>query len=162
MPIIHLETRITAPLDRCFDLARSVDLHLGSRSHTGERAIAGIVTGLMAAGDSVTWEARHFGLSWRMTSKITDYDPPARFADEQVNGPFAHFRHVHTFRSLDDSSTLMTDEFDFTAPLGPLGHIANRLFLTDYMRRLLVRRNLYLKRVAEESHVPHENGATSE
>jgi hypothetical protein len=44
----------------------------------------------------------------------------------------------------------MTDEFDFTAPLGPLGRLANPLFLTRYMRRLLLERNAYLKRVAEE------------
>lgn len=150
MPTIHLETRIAAPPERCFDLARSVDLHMGSMSRTGERAVAGVTEGMMGPGDSVTWEARHFGLRWRLTSRITDFTPPRCFADEQVRGPFAGFRHVHMFTSLDNGSgTLMTDEFAFTAPLGPLGAIANVLFLTRYMRQLLERRNAFLKHHAE-------------
>src|SRR5688572_8431184 len=150
MPTIHLETRIAAPPERCFNLARSVDLHVGSMSHTRERAVAGITVGMMEFGDTVTWEARHFRLRWHLTSRITDFDPPHRFADEQVDGPFAGFCHVHTFTRLDTGDTLMTDEFAFDAPFGPLGHLANVLFLTRYMRRLLARRNAYLKLVAEE------------
>jgi len=149
LPIIHLETRIAAPPERCFDLARSVDLHMGSLAHTGERAVAGVTEGMMGPGDSVTWEARHFGLRWRLTSRITDFDQPRHFADEQERGPFARFRHVHTFTRLDDGNTLMTDESDFDAPFGPLGVIANALFLTRYMRRLLTARNAYLKHVVE-------------
>ena len=153
VPTIHLETRIAAPPEQCFDMARSVDLHMGSMAHTGERAIAGVTEGLMGPGDTVTWEARHFGLRWRLTSRITDFDPPHRFADEQVHGPFAGFRHDHTFTPLDDGGTLMVDEFAFDAPFGPIGALANRLFLTAYMRRLLRQRNEYLKQFAEESNV---------
>lgn len=150
LPTIYLETRITAPPDRCFDLARSVDLHLNSMSHTGERAVAGTAEGMMERGDSVTWEARHLGLHWRLTSQITEFDRPHRFADEQVSGPFASFRHIHTFTRLETGDTLMSDEFAFDAPLGPLGRVANYLFLTRYMRRLLTERNRYLQRIAED------------
>jgi ligand-binding SRPBCC domain-containing protein len=150
LPTIHLETRIAASPERCFDLARSVDLHMGSMAHTKERAVAGVTSGPMGPGDTVTWEARHLGRHWRLTSRITEFEPPHRLADEQGRGPFARFRHVHTFTPLDNGVTLMIDEFDYTAPLGPLGLLANHLFLTCYMRRLLLERNEYLKRVAED------------
>jgi len=65
----------------------------------------------MGPGDTVTWEARHLGRRWRLTSRITDFAPPEHFADEQVRGPFASFRHVHTFTPIGDGSTLMIDEF---------------------------------------------------
>jgi ligand-binding SRPBCC domain-containing protein len=148
VPCIHLETRIAAPPERCFDIARSVDLHTSSMAHTGERAVAGVTSGMMDLGDSVTWDARHLGLRWRLTSRITEYDRPQRFVDEQVRGPFRSFRHLHEFRPIN-GDTLMIDEFDFRAPFGPLGRIAERLFLTRYMRNLLLARNAYLKQQAE-------------
>ena len=150
MPTIRLETWIAAPPERCFDLARSVGLHLGSMARTGEWAVDGVTGGPMGLGDSVTWEARHLGRRWRLTSQITEFERPHRFVDEQVRGPFAGFRHVHTFAACD-GGTLMTDEFAWTAPLGPLGRAANRLVLKRYMRRLLEERNRYLKRVAERA-----------
>ena len=62
MPVIRLETFIHAPIERCFDLSLSVELHLASTAHTGERAVAGVTTGVMGPGDWVTWEARHLGV----------------------------------------------------------------------------------------------------
>jgi hypothetical protein len=48
--------------------------------------IGGVTTGVMRLGDSVTWRARHFGVVFRMTSAITEYQPPSRFVDEQRGG----------------------------------------------------------------------------
>jgi len=45
--------------------------------------------------------------------------------------------------------TLMIDLFTFRAPLGILGRVAEVLVLTRYMKGLLLRRNRYLKQVAE-------------
>ena len=53
MAIIELTTVIDAPIDRVFDLARSVDLHTSSTAKTGERAVAGVTAGLIGAGDQV-------------------------------------------------------------------------------------------------------------
>ena len=152
MPTIRLETAIAAPIERCFDLWLSVDLHMGAMASTGERAVAGVTSGLMGPGGEVTWEARHLGLRWRLTSRITteDYQRPHRFVGELVRGPFAGFRHVHTFESLGGSSiTLMRDTFSYTAPLGQLGRLIDRLFLTRYMHRLLEERNRYLIAIVE-------------
>ncbi len=150
MPVIVLRTRVAAPPSRCFDLARDIDLHQRSTAASRERAVAGVTSGLLGRGDEVTWEATHFGVRQRLTSRITEFDPPNRFVDQMVRGAFARFRHEHQFLSIPDG-TDMVDIFDYTSPLGPLGRLADGLFLRRYMTRLLRARNAYLKRVAESA-----------
>lgn len=148
---IRLETYINAPIERCFDLSLNVDLHGHSLASTHERPIAGVTTGVMHLGDTVTWEAVHFGLKQHLTSKITSYERPYRFTDEMVQGAFQELHHLHEFVS-QPPGTLMIDVFKFQAPLGILGRLAETLVLTRYMKRLLLTRNRYLKQVAEGLH----------
>ena len=149
MPRIALALDIDASIERCFDLARSVDVHLQSTASTRERAVAGVTTGLMGLGDTVTWEARHLGVRQRLTTRITAYERPLHFRDSQVRGAFARFDHDHYFESMPNGSTRMRDIFDYTAPLGILGVLADRLFLTNYMHRFLLRRNQVIAHLAE-------------
>jgi len=157
MPIIHLETLIQAPAERCFDLSLDVDLHRLSTAQTHERPIAGVTTGVMKLGDTVTWEAVHFGVKQHLTSKITTYERPRSFSDEMVRGIFQEIKHLHEFIP-QPSGTLMVDTFVFRAPLGPLGRLAETLFLTRYMKGLLLTRNRYLKQVAEAENKPQASG----
>jgi ligand-binding SRPBCC domain-containing protein len=145
---IHLETYIDATPERCFDLSLNVDLHRHSTAHTHEKAIAGVLAGEMKLGDTVTWEAVHFGLKQRLTSKITSYERPHRFVDEMVQGIFLEMKHLHEFVP-QPPGTRMVDHFTFRAPFGPLGRVAETLVLTRYMKDLLLARNRYLKQVAE-------------
>lgn len=145
MPTIRLSLDINAPQRRCFDLARCVEFHVHSMARTGESAVAGVTRGLLSLSDEVTWEARHFGVRQRLTSRITAFDAPHSFADEQVSGAFRRFRHEHRFEPLSPLQTRVSDIFDFESPLGPLGAIANTLFLTAYMRRLLTAHAANLK-----------------
>lgn len=148
MPTIVLETLIRAPEERVFDLARSIDAHMASTEGTAERAVAGHTSGLIGPGETVTWEARHFGITQRLSVRITSFERPIAFGDEMIRGAFASMRHLHAFSTHADG-TLMRDEFHFRAPLGVLGRIAERLFLTRYMTRFLEKRGQALKRLAE-------------
>lgn len=131
---IRLETVIAAPAAACFDLSLSVDAHTGSMAASGERAVAGVTSGVMKLGDTVTWRARHFGIAFRMTSAITDYERPIRFVDEQQRGPFQRWWHEHTFTAIDGGmKTLMVDVVEFRSRFGPLGDITDRLLLDRYM-----------------------------
>lgn len=149
MPTIELTIRVAAPAERCFDLSRSIDLHRRSLGATGERAVAGVTTGLIGLGEQVTWEATHFGVRQRLTSRITAFDRPHRFRDSMVAGAFRRFDHDHWFEPDARGGTVMRDVFDFDAPLGVLGRVAEAAFLTRYMRRLLVARNAVVQQVAE-------------
>jgi ligand-binding SRPBCC domain-containing protein len=144
----RLETRIHAPIDRVFELARDIDLHASSMAASHERAVAGRTSGRIGPGETVTWRARHFGLTWSLTSRITAMTPPTGFADEQVRGPFAWFRHEHRFTEVD-GGTRMVDEWEHASPFGPLGALVDRLVLGRYMARLLRTRNAALKVAAE-------------
>jgi ligand-binding SRPBCC domain-containing protein len=148
MPNIHLQTLISADIETCFDLSRSNDLHLESTRQTGETAIAGRTSGLIQFGETVTWRARHFGIWQTLTSKITVMQKPDLFVDEMVDGAFSSNRHEHHFAQAC-VATLMTDIFTFEAPLGWLGDIACKLFLTRYMTNLLTQRNEVIKNHAE-------------
>ena len=148
MPTIHVETYINAPPERCFDLSLSVDVHAQSQVHARERPVAGITTGMLHLGGTVTWEAVHFGIKQHLTSRITSYERPARFTDEMVKGIFRSLRHTHEFVP-HPPGTLMRDDFTFRAPLGILGRIVETLLLTRYMKALLLTHNRYLKQVAE-------------
>jgi ligand-binding SRPBCC domain-containing protein len=142
---IRLETVIAAAVEDCFALSLSVDAHTASMSRSGEVAIAGRTSGLMGLGDVVTWRARHFGVSFTMTSAITSYERPTRFVDEQRHGPFRRWWHEHTFQSIAPPRTLMIDTVHFRSPLGPIGAAVDRLLLTQYMTALIKQRNEWLK-----------------
>ena len=148
MAHIELRTEIAAPAEVVFDLARSIDAHLGSMSHSRERAVAGVTSGLIDLGQQVTWKATHFGVPFTMTSRITEMTAPTRFVDEQVRGPFRRFRHEHRFERVGDG-TLMLDTIDFTSPGGPIGRLVDRIGLERYMARLIGQRNGFLKAQAE-------------
>ncbi|NIK71762.1 SRPBCC family protein [Paenibacillus sp. BK720] len=148
MPVIVQTLFIEAPIDVCFDLSRSIELHMSSTSQTKERAVKGRTSGLIELGETVTWEAVHFGVRQRLTAVISEYERPYRFVDEMVEGAFKRFKHEHRFESRD-GGTLMTDIFDYTSPLGPLGSLADVLFLRSYMERFLMQRNECIKLQAE-------------
>jgi ligand-binding SRPBCC domain-containing protein len=151
MARIELTIYVAAPPERCFDLARSVDLHTRSTSATGERAVGGVTAGLLGPGHEVTWRARHFGVWQELTSRITVYDRPRHFRDTMVRGVFRRVDHDHYFQPAPGGGTVMRDVFDFQAPLGWLGRLAEWLFLTRYMRRFLAVRNAEIKAVAESA-----------
>jgi ligand-binding SRPBCC domain-containing protein len=148
MPVIRIETRIRAPVEKCFDLARDVDLHVASASRTHERAVAGFTHGLLDDGDVVTWEAVHFGVKQRLTVRITRFDRPRMFEDEMVRGAFASLTHTHEFHP-DGNATVMVDVFEYRSPLGILGVAADKLFLERYMTHFLKERAETLKYAAE-------------
>jgi ligand-binding SRPBCC domain-containing protein len=148
MPKIELLTVINAPIEKVFDLARSIDLHMESTKQTGEQAIAGRTSGLIELGQTVTWRAKHFGIWQNLTSKIIEFDRPNFFSDEMVEGAFKSFRHEHHFTKAD-RHTVMKEVFVFNSPFGFLGSLLNRLALTLYMTKLLKERNRVIKEVAE-------------
>jgi ligand-binding SRPBCC domain-containing protein len=150
MPTIELKTVINAPIERCFFLSLSVDLHQISTQETNEKAIAGVTTGLMKLNDVVTWRAKHFGIYQNFTSKISAYDAPKYFVSEMVKGAFKKLHHQHIFE-WTGKETVMTDIFTFEAPFGVLGELFSKVILKNYMKRFLIKRNNTIKEVAETS-----------
>ena len=108
MPVIELTVSIDAPIGRCFDLARSIDLHMLSTEGTDEEAIAGVRSGLIGKGQQVTWKAKHFRIRQTLISKITEFEYPVHFRDEMLKGAFRVLKHDHFFVE-SDGQTIMHD-----------------------------------------------------
>jgi ligand-binding SRPBCC domain-containing protein len=136
-------TDFSIPVEAAFDLSLDIDAHQASMAASGERAIAGVTSGRIGLGEEVTWRARHFGVPFTMTSRVTALDRPTMFVDEQVRGPFHQFRHAHRFEAIE-TGTRLTDSVTFTVPCGPFGRAAEHFVLARYLRRLIEVRNEYL------------------
>ncbi|CAM3271361.1 SRPBCC family protein [Filibacter tadaridae] len=149
MPTIKLDTFIEAPVTVCFDLARNVTVHTETTASTKESAIGGFTEGLLNLGDSVTWEATHFGVKQKLTAKIIAMDEPHMFIDVMVKGAFHSFTHTHEFIE-NETGTIMKDTFDYTSPFGILGKLADKLFLENYMRKFIGSRAKELKKISEK------------
>ena len=118
-------------------------------SKSKERAIAGRLIGLCEAGDTITWEALHFGMKQKLTSEITKMNRPVFFEDSMMKGAFKSMRHEHHFREMN-GKTIMTDVFIYETPFGIFGKFFNLLILKNYMKNLLEQRNQTIKTLAEK------------
>lgn len=147
MPRIEIAIDIRASPERCFDLARDLDLLLKSLPPS-VRAVAGRTTGLIGMGEQVTWRGRVFGIVHEHTSLITAFERPRYFRDEMTRGRFKRFVHDHHFDPIP-SGTRMRDLLEFESPLGALGSAVNALILTRYLGRLLHKRNAVVLQTVE-------------
>lgn len=148
MAIIKLETTIKSDINTCFDLSRSIDLHKLSTVQTKEKAINGITSGLINLGESVTWEATHFAVRQQLTSKITAFNRPFYFRDEQIKGAFKYFIHDHYFEEKNET-VIMKDIFEFQSPFGFIGKLFDKIILISYLTKFLIVRNNMVKEFAE-------------
>ncbi|GIE77381.1 hypothetical protein Aph02nite_33310 [Actinoplanes philippinensis] len=146
---IEVVSVVDAAATTVFDLELDVDVHAGSLPGSRETATTTSGRRRLALGDEVTFQARHLGRRWRMTSRITVYDRPRLFVDEQTRGPFRAMRHEHRFEPVGPTRTRMTDRMTIQAPLGPIGAVVTRLLLAPYLRRLLTERAAHIKHLAE-------------
>ena len=148
MAKIHLTSFITAPIERVFDLSRSINLHQISTAATNEKAVDGIITGLISKDETVTWQAKHLFKTRQFTSRITKMKSPDFFVDEMIKGDFKSFHHEHHFKATTNG-TIMIDLLNFETPYGNIGKIANALFLKSYIEKFLIKRNTVIKEYAE-------------
>ncbi len=72
-------------------------------------------------------------VSWR--TGITSFDPPHRFTDVQLRGPYRRWEHTHTFEEVD-GGTRVSDTIEYQLPLGPLGDLAHRLVVRGELERI--------------------------
>jgi ligand-binding SRPBCC domain-containing protein len=148
MERIRRETWIDAPVERCFLLSLSVDLHVASARSSREKAVAGVTTGLIGEGETVTFRGRHLGVPVKHTSRIEVLRPYSHFRGTMISRVFEHFEHDHYFAAMNDG-TRMRDEIRFSASWGMAGRLATRLFVRRRLRAMLMERNSFLKRMAE-------------
>lgn len=101
-------------------------------------------------GTLLDYRLKLHGVPLRWQSRIKAWEPPLRFVDVQVRGPYALWEHTHLFEPDGDNATVIHDRVRYELPLGPLGALAHRLFVRRDLERIFD----YRSRVASERLVP--------
>lgn len=101
----------------------------------------------MRVGTVIDYELRLYGVPFRWRTMITEWDPPHRFVDEQLRGPYRLWRHEHRFEPHGDG-TRVIDRVEYR-PLG--GRLTNRLFVERDVRRIFAHRHDVLAELYETS-----------
>jgi ligand-binding SRPBCC domain-containing protein len=83
----------------------------------------------MEPGARIEYRLRLHGIPIRWRTTIAVWDPPHRFVDVQLSGPYRMWHHTHDFEPAADGGTLMRDTVRYALPFGPLGAAAHRLLV---------------------------------
>jgi len=76
----------------------------------------------MAEGVEIDYRLKIHGIPMRWRSRITTWNPPHKFVDEQIKGPYRFWRHEHLFEINDTGGTTMTDRVTYAVPGGAVTH----------------------------------------
>lgn len=98
----------------------------------------------MEAGTVLDYRIRWLGFPFRWRSLIREYDPPYRFVDVQVIGPYARWEHRHVFLE-EDGGTVVEDRVTYRLPLGPLGKLAHRVCVRRQLEAIFAHRQSRLR-----------------
>jgi ligand-binding SRPBCC domain-containing protein len=111
----------------------------------------------MKTGALIDYTIRLMGINMRWSTLITDYEPPFRFVDEQLKGPYSYWHHTHTFRETDDGTWIM-DEVRYVVPFGLLGKILHGVFIRRMLEKIFAHRAEVIRSIFEESAGTAEKG----
>jgi len=100
----------------------------------------------MREGALIDYLVRVGGLPMRWRSLITAYEPPHRFVDEQILGPYSFWHHTHTFAPLPGGGTELGDRVRYALPLGPLGELAHALAIRRQLAGIFAFRQAFVAR----------------
>ena len=123
-------------------------MHQNSASKTNEKAIAGVISGLINFNETVTWRGKHFGFYLKHKSRMTAMDFYDYFVDEMEEGKFKSFKHEHSFVE-KDGKTVMIDNLNYETPFGIIGRIFDKFILKNHLTNFIIERNRMLKELAE-------------
>jgi ligand-binding SRPBCC domain-containing protein len=122
MPHFEMIENLPAPLSRVFDFfSRPANLVTISPPELHFQLLSGPEQ--LHLGARVSLQGRRWGLSQRLVSEVTVWEPENRFVDEQREGPFKKWIHTHQFEALPDGGTRVTDRIDYEPPGGMLGFV---------------------------------------
>lgn len=90
----------------------------------------------MGAGTLIEYRLRLHRVPVRWRTRIEVWEPPHRFVDVQVKGPYSLWEHTHTFEQDGPGATVMQDRVRYSIPFGPLGDLADRLLVRRDLRQI--------------------------
>lgn len=145
---IEFNTHIKAPIERCFDLTRSIDFHKLSINPVKEESVAGCTSGLIGHNQHALMQSTLFGLRFSTELKITKFNPPFFLSYEIADSNFHSVVHDYYFYDISEE-TVMVNHFYYKPKWGLIGELINILFLEKYISRIITKRNDLLREYAE-------------
>jgi ligand-binding SRPBCC domain-containing protein len=139
VPSVHIlerRQRVEIPIDEVFDFfgeARNLE-HLtppwlGFEVTTPEPIEMGV-------GTLIEYRLRLHRVPVRWRTRIEAWEPPRRFVDAQVKGPYSLWEHTHEFEANGPGATIIEDRVRYSIPFGPLGELANRALVRRDLRQI--------------------------
>ena len=106
----------------------------------------------MRPGVLIDYRLKLHGVPVRWRTRIVVWEPPLRFIDVQVRGPYALWEHTHAFEPDGEHAVLIGDRVRYALPLGPLGQIAHAAFVKRDLKRVFdYRERAVAERLQSES-----------
>ena len=136
------EQVLELPLDDVFKFVSSAQNLARITPSSLEFRFEGEPPAELSVGAEIRYRLKISGVPVRWTTRITEWDPPHRFADLQARGPYAYWLHTHSFSALDEGRTLMRDRVIYRVPYGFLGEVARRVFVRAQLRSIFEYREL--------------------
>lgn len=132
--VLERSLTIERPVDEVFAFfAEARNLEAITPTWLGFRVLTGSVA--MREGALIDYGLRLHQLPLRWRTRIAVWDPPRRFVDVQVRGPYSLWEHTHSFVPLGDGVEVR-DRVRYALPLGPLGRVAHALFVRRDLERI--------------------------
>lgn len=100
----------------------------------------------MHPGSLIDYQIKLFGVPMKWRTRIEEFEPPNRFVDVQLRGPYKLWHHTHEFREVE-GGTLMTDRVRYQLYLGPLGWLAHALWVRRTLTRIFEHRRQTIERL---------------
>jgi ligand-binding SRPBCC domain-containing protein len=91
---------------------------------------------VLGAGALLDYRLRLHGVPIRWQTRIETWEPPTRFVDTQVTGPYKLWEHTHLFEDEGEGAAVIRDRVRYEIPLGRLGGVADWLFVRRDLRRI--------------------------
>lgn len=90
----------------------------------------------MGVGTLIEYRLRLHGVPVRWRTRIEAWEPPHRFVDAQIKGPYSLWEHTHTFEEDGPGATMIRDRVRYSIPFGPLGELADRLLVRRDLKQI--------------------------
>jgi ligand-binding SRPBCC domain-containing protein len=145
MPKLTFQTTLPASLETVWKFHGDVERSLPALSPPEAEVRIETADLPVGEGSRIVLRVRDpLGRRLRWVARIVEHRPPhavalgeeARFVDEQESGPFASWRHEHDFERAGDNATRLTDTVTYRPPFGPIGWLADWLFLRRQIRAM--------------------------
>ena len=130
---------INAPIEKIFDFFSKPE---NLKKITPEKLSFKILTPtpiVMNKGTLIDYTIRLFKIPIHWRTVITDYDPPHKFVDQQLKGPYVFWHHTHTFEE-KDGGVEMIDKVSYVIPMGLLGRFMHFIWIKNDLKKIFSHR----------------------